>query len=93
MRAPRKVSLATAARSGMTWLIVHCETEKATPRAVRHATNVCGHSAQMPIADAIARWGEDASLSDLPLVCSVCGGRNVDTRAMFTPGPGAPLGR
>lgn len=70
----------------MTWLMIHCVTERAGPRPYSHATNVCGHRAEMPVADAIARWGGDISLSDLPVVCSACGGRDFDARTAFPPG-------
>ena len=80
----RKISLAAAARHGHTWLTIYCETQRPEPeRRYSHATNVCGHKAEMHISEAIARWGEDCSLSELPVFCSKCGGRNYDARTSW----------
>lgn len=75
---PRQISLAQCARQGDTVLHVYCVTERAGKALYGGGPNVCGHRGQMPISDAIARWGEETSLSDLVgLRCSVCGGSNV----------------
>jgi len=48
----------------------------------------CHHSGEMSLLHAIALWGPDARLDDLPLKCSRCGSRKVDVRADYPKGPG-----
>lgn len=49
----------------------------------------CGHEGQMDMAVAIGRWGEDRRLDELRVVCSVCGGRDIDVRPRWpATGPG-----
>ena len=41
----------------------------------------CHHSANMTVADAVARWGAHRRLDEFPLYCSRCGSRAYDVRA------------
>ena len=80
-RRPRKISLAQCVRQGDTTIDIWCVTPDPKNPGYGGGPKVCGHRGEMPIADAITRWGKATSLSDLPLVCSVCGGREIDVRA------------
>ncbi|MDX2275052.1 MAG: hypothetical protein NW206_06335 [Hyphomonadaceae bacterium] len=68
-----KITLGQAAARD-TYLIVYC---------MNHAVQYggCFHSAEMPMAEAIDRWGERTPLDRLPFVCTRCGSRNVDVRS------------
>lgn len=71
-----KCSIAECVSAGATGLLFHC---LATPTYAPVAT-VCHHSGKMPIADAIARWGEGCRLQEVRVRCSKCGGRMVEVR-------------
>jgi hypothetical protein len=83
VRNPRKISLAQCVRQGDTTLIIYCDTFDPTKKS-HGGTRVCGHKKEIPMSDAIAMFGAETSLSDLPVRCSVCGGRNFNARAFST---------
>ena len=58
--------------SGAVGLTIYCET--------REGGRLCGHSGSLTIAQALARWGPSRRLDALPLVCSACGGRQIEAR-------------
>src|SRR5262245_27892943 len=74
MEHGRKVSLATVRQTGSARLIFYC---------MNHAAQYggCFHSGEMTVMLAIALWGADRRLDELPLRCSACGSRNVDVRS------------
>lgn len=80
---PRQMSLADCVRQGDTILHIYCITERVGKKAqYGGGPNVCGHHGQMPVDQAIAKWGVETSLSDLRgLRCSVCGGADVQIQA------------
>lgn len=70
-----KITLAQArAQNRHAYLVIYCASS-----AAQYAG--CHHSAEMSLLHAIALWGEDKRLDDLPLRCSKCGSRKVDVRA------------
>lgn len=44
--------------------------------------DLCRHKALIPINEAIARWGEDRRMDDLPVRCSKCGAPRFDKDGM-----------
>lgn len=88
MRNVRKITIGQAVKQGDITLEIWCVGPgKCVPYS--GGPNVCGHRADMDINRAIELFGTERSLSDLPLRCSVCGSREVDTRAK----PPTQLGR
>lgn len=88
MRSVRKITIAQAVKQGDVTLEIWCVGPgQRVPYG--GGANVCGHHAEMKINKAIELFGAERSLSDLPLRCSVCGSREVDTRAK----PSTQLGR
>jgi hypothetical protein len=86
MRKPgTKITLAQGARQGDTTLIIYCETLiPDRPAPYGGGPNVCGHKHEMPMADAIALFGEKTRYDELPIRCSVCGGRDYTARGLTT---------
>lgn len=79
---PRKISLAQALRQGDTILEFWCVTPRTDrPAPYGGGPNVCGHHADFDIGEAIARFGAETRLSDIPGRCTACGGREIDIRA------------
>lgn len=76
-----KISLDQARAQGETTLYIYCVATPAQGAG-------CHHAGQMPIADAIVRFGGGVALDDLPFVCSKCGARRVDVRAEHARGIG-----
>lgn len=76
----RKITLGEASEHD-TYLIIFCMNNAAQYGG-------CSHSAEYPLAKAIARWGEHRRLDELPFMCSRCGSRKVDVRADHPRGVG-----
>lgn len=71
MPGPHKITLAQAKEQGDFVLTFYCERP-----------DVCSHSGEMRLDEAIARWGGDLRLDQVPARCSRCGSRDhVDVRA------------
>jgi hypothetical protein len=51
----------------------------------------CFHSAELPIAEVLARWPHDWRLDRLPLRCSRCGSTALDVRPLTAPAPQEPF--
>lgn len=83
-KQPRKITLAQAVRQGDTTITFYCVAQRKTPSPVSTVVNVCGHRGSLPIAEMIARYGQETRLDQLPAVCSVCGGREIEVRAERT---------
>lgn len=64
----KKITLAEAKASKFDVLVIYCEAKG------------CDHSAEMPLTDAVARWGETTRLDEVTLRCSQCGSRNIEVR-------------
>lgn len=71
----QKITLADAAESGAVALTIYCET--------RTGGLMCGHSGSLTIEQALARWGPSRRLDALTLVCSACGGRQIEVHPDF----------
>lgn len=67
-----KVTLAEA-RGYATRLVIQCAGAPLTAGG-------CTHRAELTLDDAIARFGGDVRLDDLPFRCSRCGSRVTDVR-------------
>jgi hypothetical protein len=73
MAKPAKITLAEAQAQGATELLFYCTNTAAA----------CWRSGGMPLAAAIARWGEARRLDQIPARCTGCDSREfVDVRAL-----------
>lgn len=81
MRGPVKVTIEDASRHGHTVLSITCLTPRQEPKKLTYApTNVCGRRVEMPVTEALKLFGPNRRLSDLNVVCTVCGGKVYDAR-------------
>lgn len=83
MRAVRKITIAQAVRQGDTELELWC-VGPGDRVPYGGGPNVCGHHADMHITRAIELFGEQTSLSELRVRCTVCGSREFDARTART---------
>jgi hypothetical protein len=65
-----KITIGEAREAGCAGISMYC---------LNHARG-CWHRSSMTMMLAIALWGPDKRLDDLPLKCSSCGAREVDVR-------------
>jgi hypothetical protein len=83
-RSPRKISLAQAVKQGDTTLIIYCATFDPKARSYSGGPRTCSHKREIHMSEAVAMFGEQTSLSNLPVRCSVCGGRDFIARGVRT---------
>lgn len=76
------VTLGQLAARGDTRLHLFCGTD------VRRNIDGCRHTANMELADAVARWGADRLFDGLPVKCGRCGGRYILGGGWTPTGPG-----
>lgn len=81
-RSPQKISLAQAVKQGDTTLIIYCATFDPNARSYGGGPRTCFHKREIHISEAVAMFGAQTSLSDLPVRCSVCGGRDFIARGV-----------
>lgn len=75
-----KITLGEACDGGADGLIVYCVGMPATAGG-------CTRTATLTMLDAIALWGADRRLDDLPLYCALCGSRAVEVRPNYVSKP------
>lgn len=74
-----KITIGQARASGAVGLLLYCANYFETPGG-------CRHQSDMTMLLAVALFGEDKRLDDLPFKCSVCGAREVNVRPWFESG-------
>lgn len=84
MRRGRTITLGEAARHPGARVRVLCLSPLRAPRP-DSISRLCWHMAEIPAPDAVAQWGADRSLGDLPLACVACGGRIHDATIAWPP--------
>jgi hypothetical protein len=82
--SPRKISLAQAVKQGDTALIIYCATFDPKAHSYSGGPRTCSHKREIHMSEALAMFGEQTSLSDLPVRCSLCGGRDFIARGVRT---------
>lgn len=77
-----KITLAQCVAQDADHLLIFCE----------NFAKPCSHAARMEVRDAIARFGAQTRIDDLPLVCSKCGSPRPEVRPSQprAPGDGRP---
>lgn len=83
--APNAPTLGRLQADGDTILTFDCAED---PRPPVPGGAGCYHRGEMPLADAIARWGADAQIQNVRVVCAKCGSRKIDIRSSAPRGPG-----
>lgn len=83
-RSPRKISLAQAVKQGETTLIICCATFDPNARSYAGGPRTCSHKREIHMSEAVTMFGEQTSLSELPVRCSVCGGQEFVARGVST---------
>lgn len=79
----KKITLGQARDGGATHLLFYCY---GVTRGIS-----CGRNAHTPLAPAIARYGADVSLDEVPAVCERCKSREAVEVRPYYPSPfGAP---
>ena len=71
-----KITIGAARASGAVGLLLYCANYFEKPGGCRHAST-------MTMLLAVALFGEDKRLDELPFKCSVCGWREVNVRPQF----------
>ena len=81
-----KITIGEAREGGAESLLISCEGSPAT-------TGGCRRSVELTIMHAIALWGRDKRLDELPLYCAGCGSRKVEVRPHYPYAPSEGLAK